>query len=121
MVKKKLLNGEFKPEPSNIIPSKTIQNLIKQAYLEGMTETDILIYFNINSRIFHFICYKTIENIKEPIITENLIYFGNKKQAYYTEEEMIRGIPDYKFEDLTKTELKFYRNYNRQNEKKRHY
>jgi hypothetical protein len=38
--------------------------------------------------------------------------WGHKDEAYYTEEELLKGIPEYTFKDLSRHEKQFYLNYN---------
>jgi len=37
--------------------------------------------------------------------------WGHKDESYYTEEELLKGIPEYTFEELSQQEKQFYLNY----------
>jgi hypothetical protein len=47
-----------------------------------------------------------LENKKEKIL-------GNRQETYYSEEELLLGLPTYIWKDLSITEKQFYKNYGR--------
>lgn len=104
MVKKKKLTGSNK--------------LIVRAIQKGIPEDLIRSFYNLTETEYNFVYYQVINNLlwKKAKSLEDIKYhepgFGFKDEAYYTEEEMIQGIPNYTWKDLPRNEKEFYYKYN---------
>lgn len=90
------------------------RKLIKNAILHNISGKLIRSFYNLTKSQYKLYKY-TPKNPKIIIKTEIIgICFDTKRIPYYTEEEMIEGIPKYKFRDLSKEEKQFYYKYNKQ-------
>lgn len=81
---------------------------IKIAIYKGLTEEEIRSTFQI-TRMLYLGIYQTmmldIKNTSSAVL-------GHKNESYYTEEELLKGIPQYTFDELSQQEKEFYLNYN---------
>jgi NTP pyrophosphatase (non-canonical NTP hydrolase) len=98
---------------SNIISVKYIKNkLIINAIKNNISKDTIKKIYKTTIRNIEYLENKINYKFK------NNIHFGYKNDSYYSEEELIKGIPEYKWEELSKEEIEFYYNYKMRIEKK---
>ena len=50
-------------------------------------------------------------NGKQKLFYKKDDLLGHKQEEYYSEKELLTGIPEYTWEELSKAEIKFYQNY----------
>lgn len=103
MVKKKLLpGGTFK----KLLTKEEVLDIefyIYQGFPEAVTREK----FQITKGIY----YQIYNNM---VLNRNRVYFGTlgaKIEPYYTEEELLKGIPEYTWESLSNKEKQFYYGY----------
>jgi len=85
---------------------------IRQDIIDGVILTDIAAKYQVGDKAIRSIFREFIiimADAKIEIIKKRL---GHKNASYYeTEEELLTGIPNYKWEDLDRPEQQFYLNY----------
>lgn len=74
---------------------------------QGVTEAVIREKFKI-TRVLYESVYK---GVVFDANNKSTVSLGHKKTAYYTEKELLAGIPEYTFKDLSRHEKQFYLNY----------
>jgi hypothetical protein len=75
---------------------------------KGISEEEIRAKFQIT-----IVLYKSIyQNLIFDSNNQSSVNLGHKHTAYYTEKELLKGIPTYTFKELSKHEKQFYLNYN---------
>jgi uncharacterized protein YerC len=96
---------KFLQNGSNIISldeQRLVKDLIVQGYsIEAVKHKTNLSYERISSMFLDI-------RPRANEITQGVIGFGSKQEPYYTEQEMLNGIPQYTYEDLSEDEKILY-------------
>ena len=53
----------------------------------------------------------------KKLIFNKHVFLGHKDEEYYSEKQLLLGIQEYSWEKLSKSEIKFYENYERRKQK----
>lgn len=89
-------------------------NFVGKCIEEGKSAAEIAEIFNVGvPKVFKVIDQYLI------IASKRKKFLGHKDSTYFTEEEML-NTPIYNWEDLSKAEKKFYKNYGKKKKRKRH-
>jgi hypothetical protein len=104
MEKKKLFIGNYKVI-LDIKRGLNKEKIMEKHFLNN-TEYSFFYYMAINNL---FLRKKGLQKFDTEVVKES--GFGVKNEPYYTEEEMIQGIPNYQWKDLSLKEKEFYFKY----------
>lgn len=91
-----------------VLSIEEIAQIELQIY-KGISSSEIRETFHLTIVLFDSI-YQGLkfETKRHPSIGK----WGHKTESYYTEKELLKGIPKYTFKELSKHEKQFYLNYN---------
>lgn len=86
--------------------------------INGVTILELSLQYKTSRRVIldiQRLYYSTRGTFKS--VSYKIHRLGNKDVEYYSEEELIAGIPNYKWEDLSMEEQQFYLEYGRKKRK----
>ena len=90
---------------------------IRQAIIDGDIIEMIAYKYNVGTKVIRYLFRDFIHTMDALRIPSGEYKLGHKDDSYYTEEELLEGLPTYKWEDLDHYEKKFYLNYGKKKRK----
>jgi hypothetical protein len=91
---------------------------IRQAIVDGDIIEIIAYKYKVGTKVIRYLFKDFIQTMDALRIPSGEYKLGHKDDSYYSEEEMLEGLPQYKWEDLDYYEKKFYLNYGRKYRKR---